>query len=343
MSGRAQAARAPTAWLRPLFEAPGCPVWVVGVAVAGLGSLAFGLQELALGRYPVAAADPNVLYDMRVAVTHVVITAYLLTAYVYAQRTTEQSIAALRPLLESDRLDAPLAISRGERVALWLSAPIAIAIFVLVNTRVSPGEVSLAPTTWDPEVSWHRVLGFAMAILTIRLSTLIVLESRRLSDLSAALRRVDLLSPEALAPFARQGLTFALLVIGSVSAFALFLVDLRYLPLVGLVLVGTLPIAAVALLLPLRGIREKIIEAKHQELEWCRERIRERRARLASGAVGDSTRLDELLAWEARIQEVREWPIDASTFKRFGLYLLLPLGSWAGGALVERGIDRILD
>ena len=39
---------------------------------------------------------------------------------------------------------------------------------------------------------------------------------------------------------------------------------------------------------------------------------------------------------------MREWPFDASTLARFGLYLLIPLGSWAGGALVERLINAIL-
>jgi len=40
---------------------------------------------------------------------------------------------------------------------------------------------------------------------------------------------------------------------------------------------------------------------------------------------------------------VREWPFDASTLVRFGLYLLIPLGSWAGGAFVERVIDALLE
>ena len=112
---------------------------------------------------------------------------------------------------------------------------------------------------------------------------------------------------------------------------------------------ATLVVAVVALLLPLRGIRARIIDAKRQELRWCRQQMQERRARLpdashgSHGADSDAPRLDELVAWERRIQEVREWPLDAPTSRRFVLYLLLPLGSWAGGALVERGIDALLD
>ncbi len=49
------------------------------------------------------------------------------------------------------------------------------------------------------------------------------------------------------------------------------------------------------------------------------------------------------MAWESRIEGVREWPFDTGTFARFGLYLLIPLASWSGGALVERLIDGLLD
>ena len=54
------------------------------------------------------------------------------------------------------------------------------------------------------------------------------------------------------------------------------------------------------------------------------------------------TRVDELLAWEARIDAVREWPLDTTAVARFALYLLIPLGSWSAAALVERWIDHLL-
>ena len=52
-----------------------------------------------------------------------------------------------------------------------------------------------------------------------------------------------------------------------------------------------------------------------------------------------TSHLTALLALEARIENVREWPLDLSTVVRFAFYLALPLGSWLGGALVERGLD----
>ncbi len=353
MAASGQAAVAQSGWLRALFEAPGRPVWLVGAGLAFAGALVFGLQELVLGRFELAVRDPNVLDNMRVAVTHVVITAYLLTACVYAERITERAISDLTPLLDPRAARGFEPRGRSEQLVLALSVLVGAASFFAVSAGLSPGRVTFAPATWTPEEAWHRVLGLAMGILALRLATLLVLESRRLSSLAGAIRRIDLLDRAALAPFSRHGLSSALLIIGLVAAFALFLVDMRYLPMVGIVLVQTLVVGLVALLLPLRGIRSRILEAKRAELEWCRERMRRRRARLdeASGSDAplpvasdsDDSRLDELVAWEARIEAVREWPLDASTFGRFVLYLLIPLGSWAGGALVERWIDALLD
>ena len=53
--------------------------------------------------------------------------------------------------------------------------------------------------------------------------------------------------------------------------------------------------------------------------------------------------LDELVAWRGLIESVREWPFDSPTLLRFGLYLAIPLGSWLGGAFVERLLGAALD
>ena len=50
----------------------------------------------------------------------------------------------------------------------------------------------------------------------------------------------------------------------------------------------------------------------------------------------------EITAYQNVIENIRNWPFDSPTLIRFTLYLLIPLGSWLGGALVERGLDLIL-
>jgi hypothetical protein len=42
------------------------------------------------------------------------------------------------------------------------------------------------------------------------------------------------------------------------------------------------------------------------------------------------------------VDGVDEWPLTAPAAIRFGLFILLGLGSWLGGALVERGVDALM-
>ena len=67
--------------------------------------------------------------------------------------------------------------------------------------------------------------------------------------------------------------------------------------------------------------------------------ISPRRSREAGSAGNPS--VAEIVAYREMIEEIR-WPFDRLTLTRFALYLLIPLGSWLGGAFVERGLDFIL-
>ena len=65
--------------------------------------------------------------------------------------------------------------------------------------------------------------------------------------------------------------------------------------------------------------------------------------RLRNSAGAPPGRLADLLAYEKRIGDVPEWPLDVPTLLRFALFLAIPVGSWLGGALVERLVDLTLD
>jgi len=330
-------------WLRGLADALQLGALATGGALLAAMLVAFGLWELSLGRVADARipGDPDrVVATARLAVTHMVCVAYLMAAFVYALRAGEQTLVRVGPLLDSGpQVEAALDAS-GDRSALRIAAAVGVGAW-LVSSFVGPGNVSFDPREWTAEIAWHRVLGAAIGVLGFRLGTLLVRQSARLSRLAAEIREIDLLELEPLAPFARQGLTNALLLLGCAASYSLFLVDLAYLVVAIPLWVGTAAIAAVGLLLPLKGTRDRIRRAKRSELDWCRARLREARQTLGDGTAG-STGLDELVAWERRIEEVPEWPLDASARARFALYLLIPLGSWSAAALVERGIDSLL-
>ena len=100
------------------------------------------------------------------------------------------------------------------------------------------------------------------------------------------------------------------------------------------------------MVLPVLGIRERIRGAKREALEECRERIRSLRDAWNSGssqARAERAGLADLLAYRSLVESVPEWPFNAPSLRRLLLYLAIPLGSWIAGAMVERGLDRLLD
>ena len=60
-------------------------------------------------------------------------------------------------------------------------------------------------------------------------------------------------------------------------------------------------------------------------------------------ALAPAAVLPGLLAYETRIESVREWPYDVPTLLRFALLTVIAISSWLGGALVERALSAVLD
>src|SRR5262249_41714329 len=117
-------------------------------------------------------------------------------------------------------------------------------------------------------------------------------------------------------------------------------IDAGYAEAPALVLIGIVAFAMVSLLLPVLGIHARIRAEKLRPLASLSQQIRAERNTPDANARGG--RLAGPLAFEARIAAAREWPIDATTLLRFTLFLLLPLGSWLGSAVVGHAVDRML-
>ncbi len=118
---------------------------------------------------------------------------------------------------------------------------------------------------------------------------------------------------------------------------------------VAALMLGIIAMALATLLLPLRGVRRRVRRAKAEELARVDEAIRgQRRALLTPGDPNHVTdgppaaSLADLLAYRELVTSVREWPLDATTIARFGLYVAIGLGSWVGAAMVERLVDALL-
>ena len=89
----------------------------------------------------------------------------------------------------------------------------------------------------------------------------------------------------------------------------------------------------------------RLRDAKAAELLRVRAALRGDRSALRESPLApeaDTLSLVDLATWCDRIGSQPEWPFDAAALRRFGLYLLIPLASWVGAALVERLLDFVL-
>jgi hypothetical protein len=169
-------------------------------------------------------------------------------------------------------------------------------------------------------------------------------QSQVFNEVGRQFVEVDLLEPGAFSPFAALGLRNAgSWFIGSAIA-SLLMTGTGNMWTIAAVIVVTLGFGTAALIVPSRGLHAHIQERKREELLLIRAAIANERAILFSAAEPspDPPRMHAMLAYETRIESVREWPFDTSTLSRFGFFLLIPLVSWIGGALVERAVNAAL-
>jgi hypothetical protein len=327
-------------WTLRAYDAlPGSPIWTGAVFAIGL------LAAFFIGRAIFGGADNSEPGELRIAITQILITAFCATAYAYilmtARRTTREMSLVIPNLPNQQAV-----VDRAGKHSKWVLPLVGVASYLIIGIGVT-NATTPAPTSpwdwqgWNYDVFWHRATTVAFVYWIGCFIYVIVMESSRLSAISNNIETLDLLNMRPYQPLIRQGLTNALLVLGMVSVLSLLGVESRYWPALIGFWISFAALAWIGLMLPLRGIRRKFKAAKDQELQWCNKRLTASRDALKSGA-GDGPSIADTLAYQAMIENQRNWPFDNSILVRFSLYLLIPLGSWLGGAFVERGVDLIL-
>ena len=318
----------------------------LGLAMLASSVLLFG--ELWSGRLERLAASPEGLRNVRIAVGLIALVLYGPTATHYVLRGARRTADGLRPLVRLEDADVRALVSAagtqsggGFRLAGWLG--VFVSLLVPIFADLPRGEF---PYTLGlpPEVVWHRIATLLVGWWSGRLVYAIGVESSRLSHLAEGLRPINLFDLKSLVLFARQGLTHALILLGYVSIFvvmSLFEVGLGL--AVGFIALLTLPAAALGMLMPVRGAHSVIRAEKQRRLAWCQERLHALQTDPVAGEEAPSTRdLADVLTLRSHLEAVREWPFDTSVLVRLAFYLVIPLGSWAGAALVERVVDAFL-
>lgn len=330
-------------WSIRLYERRELPTLVWACLVAGVYvALWFSLAR-AEGPLPLWG-----VWSWSEAVVRGMLLGYTPALMVWSRRQARRTLHELRPAVQlsderfAETVDATLRPGRGMRfacAAVALVWPLISLRTALLGDPAAAAESTLLSRLWV--VVTFAVVGWLVARAVLQ----DVHVARSLSRLGAEALEIDLLAPERLEPLHRWSLRAVALWVIWFCIMSLFFVGpgpANYINLGGIV--PLLIVSGTAFFLPLYGAHRRIQETKREELAWLDRRLREERDALREDRTGSAgARLADLGAYRGLVSSAREWPFDATTLVRFALYTAVGVGSWLGAALVERGLDVILE
>jgi hypothetical protein len=294
---------------------------------------------------PLAKVSQGMLRDLRIAIVLCLVIGYLPAAFLSVLRNGRRTVLVLRETLdctleECETLSASVKLSTRGLVITGL-AGFLISLATPYLTPPVP-EALWNPSTWSPEVAWHRILGPLTMVWAWWLVYAIITVSIRMSRIAKQMCRIDLLDLSPLAPFTQLGLTNALLLIGSLSIWSLMMIETGFGQMMIIIGGATLAGTAFALLAPVHGVHKRICRSKERELGWVNGEISEQQTSFHdTSADHPGGRMADLVAYRGMIDDVSEWPFTISTYSRIFLYVLLPIATWGIGLVAEQMLGRI--
>jgi hypothetical protein len=188
--------------------------------------------------------------------------------------------------------------------------------------------------------AWQCGLIVLLCILFMRGAVMTVRSRRQLQWLIEHAVRIDLLHVDRLSVIGRQTARSALIWFSTAAIVCLYFVggDIGFttFPL----LLACAGLGLWIFLHPMSGVHDRIRRAKVAELDRVRDEI-EAASRQEAHDPHAAARLPGLIAYEARIQAVREWPFDQSTLIRVATYVLIPAIPWFGEAIASEVLQRL--
>ena len=322
-----------------LIEMIPIPPYISGLLVSSACFIGYFLIQLSNGVVAKTLSGEIPSIALRASLMLMVLLGYLPFAHWYLRQWTRQHLG---DLTQSFNLEDQRRVPRES-----LLIPIGIfgwwAFVGLFLVIPEPDYQIFQP--------WNWALDYALLVLALslsgwwmgRFSFELIWSALQLSNMAMRLPILNLLDAESNRSFTQHGVQSALLVVIMMSITAPIAVQ----PEGGVVgaavnSVLMLFLALTALILPVRGIHQRIQTQKREELATIRQHIQRERDKLLAASGGVDDRLVALLAMETRIERVEEWPFGAGSLYRVGFYLLLGLGSWVGAALVERMLESAL-
>jgi hypothetical protein len=287
-----------------------------------------------------------------VSLGYAVTLGFSVMALIYLVRGAERDVSQLGPALDlepgslADRRREVLSVpARSLRVGTVIALAMAVIDVSFGFVYMDLGRLGSASMAW---LVTREVL---CDLFVFRTFTWAIIVSLRLSRLARERVRIRLLDLSTLRPFTQNGVRLALfwLMLWAIWVPFLFLgpVEGDALLSMSAMLGAGSALSAIAVTLPTRGARRRLREAKAAQLADVRDAIEIDRGASLDPNHPDRTaaaaRLQGLLAYEARVEGISESLFDAHSLRRMALYLLIPLASWVGGAMIERLMDALLD
>jgi hypothetical protein len=300
-----------------------------------------------LTTYSNTAGATNATKTAEFEFLQVAMIAFTPAATVHALRGAERDLADLAPILRP--------AAEGTHTGLGRVLPIGrrtLALTGVAGVAVSIGFV-LAPGSWadgrpaldHPVFLWAAVRSAAMGWLIARTVTIELGVAFGFARLGEREVDVDWLDQRPLAPFARKGLRSVFLLLLFSFLFSLFLLEPWGATVAIPMLVLFPALCVAALLLPVSGVRQRLAQTKRAELARIDAALRaEAETNLKqAAALPAGARLSNLVAYRGLVEAANTWPFDLGVWLRFALYVSLGLGSWLGGAIIERLLGAALD
>jgi hypothetical protein len=151
---------------------------------------------------------------------------------------------------------------------------------------------------------------------------------------------VDLLRVEELSVWGRNSARFALIWFVISAAACLLFVSSEITIFTLCLLIGCVAMGIAAFVGLMLRVHHKILHAKQAELERVRREIVLVCDRIA-GDADAAARIQGLLAYEARIMAVREWPFDQTTLMRFVASAFILTVPWFGQAIAAFAVEHV--
>jgi hypothetical protein len=271
-----------------------------------------------------------------------VIFAYIPAATVILRRGVARDLAEIRPLLRCSDVEFEGILKRATcipagRLATYLG--ISVPLFALMPFYDSGFFGSASHSLGDPLLQFfvlrQAILGWVAGYAVA--SALCATSAYR--SLGQDCVKVDLLDTGSLHPLARQGMRSAFTWILLVSLVSLFWLGPGAGHTNGPIIIAVTLWVTASLFYSISGVHDSIRLEKSAQLGALRERIRSEYSAAIEEARSEpdaGSQLAGLIAYYDLIERAPEWPFDAPMVVRLALFATLGLGSWLGGAVVER-------